>query len=170
MMAVVTGFGVIFAISASKLFAPASVCLASTTMTLVLPMIIVLLPPAPPRPAQTSGFNCFMVIGGGACGCCCATTVESAMHIIAIAKQSVFGMDIRRWGSFRGPLYYRKIGARRGIPRFFAQKTGECPVWPRFSEFDAYAELRESLTKDGLRPLETRADIADHSGDLVFVE
>src|SRR5258708_4777111 len=110
MIAVVTGFGVVFPISASKLFAPASVFLASTTITLVLPMMIVLFPPEPPRPAQTSGFNCFMVIGGGACGCCCATTVESVMHMIAIAKQRGFGMDIRRGGSFRGPLYYCSVG------------------------------------------------------------
>src|SRR6266850_2448073 len=81
MMAVVTGFGVILAISASRSFAPASVCLASTTITPVLPTIIVLLPPAPPRPAHTSGFNCFMVIGGGAGGACCALTeVASAPH------------------------------------------------------------------------------------------
>src|SRR5262245_41977748 len=45
------------------------------------------------------------------------------------------------------------------------------PVWPDFSsEFDTDAELRESLTENGLRPLETRADIADHSRNLVFVE
>src|SRR2546428_236719 len=66
MMAVATGLGVILAISASRSFAPASVCLASTTMTLVLPMMIVLFPPAPPRPAHTSGF--ILLFQGAAAG------------------------------------------------------------------------------------------------------
>src|SRR5215813_116358 len=77
MSAVLTGLGVILAISASRSFAPGSVCLASTTMTLVLPTMIVTLPPAPPNAAHTSGLTCFIVIGGGAgaCGGCCAAAV-----------------------------------------------------------------------------------------------
>src|SRR5438874_4348808 len=100
MMAVVTGFGVIFAISASRSLAPASVCLASTTMTPVLPMMIVLFPPAPPRPAQTSGFSIFMVIGGGACGGCCAPIDVTTSTTAPIPKQKFLTVDINV--SFRG--------------------------------------------------------------------
>src|SRR5215467_8095489 len=91
MIAVFTGFGVILAISASRSFAPASVCFASTTMTLVLPMMIVLFPPAPPRPAHTSGCNIFIVIDGGACGACWAKAKEETpQRITARHKQRVF--------------------------------------------------------------------------------
>src|SRR5215510_2088131 len=75
MIAVLTGLGVSFAISASRSLAPGSVCLASTTITLVWPTMIVTLPPAPPSAAQTFGLSCLMVIGGGAgawAGCCAA--------------------------------------------------------------------------------------------------
>src|SRR5438094_9007519 len=103
MMAVVTGFGVILAICASRSFAPASVCLASTTMTPVLPMMMVLFPPAPPRPAHTSGFSIFIVIGGGACGACCAVTeMASEPHTTTTSpQQRVFTCDIQNL-SFRG--------------------------------------------------------------------
>src|SRR5215468_740244 len=37
-------------------------------MTPVLPLMIMLLPPAPPRAAHTSGFRIFMRIAGGTCG------------------------------------------------------------------------------------------------------
>src|SRR5262245_52252277 len=99
MIAVVTGFGVILAIWASRSFAPASVCFASTTMTPALPMMIVLFPPEPPRPAQTSGFNIFIVIGGGgggACGACCALPkVASAPDTITEkVKHKVLECDI----------------------------------------------------------------------------
>src|SRR6187455_502513 len=66
MKTVDTGFGVILAISARRSFAPASVCLASTTSTLVLPMTMVTLPPAPPSAVYTSGLSCLIVSGGGA--------------------------------------------------------------------------------------------------------
>src|SRR5262245_23015348 len=78
MIAVLTGFGVSFAISASRSLAPGSVCLASTTITLVWPTMIVTLPPAPPSAAQTFGLSCLIVIGGGAgawAGCCAAADV-----------------------------------------------------------------------------------------------
>src|SRR2546426_9759895 len=97
MMAVVTGLGVILAIWARRSFAPASVCLASTTMTPVLPMMIVLFPPAPPRPAHTSGFSIFIVIGGGGAGgaCCAVANVASApFTTMANPKQRGFTFDI----------------------------------------------------------------------------
>src|SRR4030095_2523948 len=93
MKTVFTGFGVILAISASRSFAPASVCLASTTITLVLPMMIVLLPPDPPRPAQTSGFSIFMLIGGGAC-CAMVETEREPHNSTAIPRQRIFEFDI----------------------------------------------------------------------------
>src|SRR6266704_1470500 len=111
MMAVATGFGVILAISASRSFAPASVCLASTTITLVLPMMIVLLPPAPPRPAHTSGFSIFMVSGGGAC--CAMAEMERAPHNnTATPRQRIFGFDIVVVLSWKG-LYYRAGNLRK---------------------------------------------------------
>ena len=116
MMAVVTGFGVILAISASRSFAPASVCLASTTMTPVLPMMMVLLPPAPPRPAHTSGFSCFIVIGGGCCGCCAMADVASvpSAAIVASPKRRVFRYDISN-DPFTGNSI--TIGNREGLTR-----------------------------------------------------
>src|SRR5205823_4832023 len=114
MMAVVTGFGVILAISASRSFAPASVCLASTTMTPVLPMMIVLFPPAPPRPAYTSGFSIFIVIGGGACGCCAQPKPASAYKTTANPKNRVFACDINNL-SFRGRELYYDIQDRRKV-------------------------------------------------------
>ena len=105
MIAVLTGFGVTFAISASRSFAPASVCFASTTMTLVLPMMIVLLPPAPPRPTHTSGLSCFIVIGGGCCGCCaCAGTVNQIKASIPSEGRTVFKLDIRTRPFIKLPL------------------------------------------------------------------
>src|SRR5262245_13634810 len=79
MRAVLTGFGVTFAISASRSFAPGSVCFASTTITLVWPTMIVTLPPAPPSAAQTSGLICFIAIGGGAGAyvACCAAPIAA---------------------------------------------------------------------------------------------
>src|SRR5262249_529837 len=97
MIAVVTGFGVILAISARRSFAPASVCLASTTMTPVLPIMIVLFPPDPPSPAHTSGFNIFILIGGGGGGACCWPILEMAnapQMATANAKQRVVMRDI----------------------------------------------------------------------------
>src|SRR5262245_6219621 len=67
-MRVFTGFGVILAIASSSSFAPTADCLGSTTMTLVWPMMIVLLPFAPPRPpnaAHTFGFT--WIIERGSC-------------------------------------------------------------------------------------------------------
>src|SRR5215831_12220821 len=93
MMAVVTGFGVIFAICASRSFAPASVCLASTTMTPVLPMMIVLFPPAPPRPTHTSGLSIFIVSVGGACWA--MPEMQSAPHASkASPNQRILEFDI----------------------------------------------------------------------------
>src|SRR5262249_3723984 len=106
MIAVVTGFGVILAISASRSFAPASVCLASTTMTPVLPMMIVLLPPAPPRPAHTSGFSIFMVIGAGVCAArCCARPAGARRLGAIIPKQRILACVIRFVLSWE-KLYY----------------------------------------------------------------
>src|SRR5690242_16186730 len=92
MKTVFTGFGVILAISARRSFAPASVCFASTTMTLVLPTMIVLLPPAPPRPAHTFGFSIFMVIGGGAC--CAIAEMDRAHNNTTAPRQRIFDFDI----------------------------------------------------------------------------
>ena len=88
-MAVLTGFGVILAISASRSFAPGSVCLASTTITPVFPMMIVLFPPAPPSPAHTSGFSIFIVIGGGA-------TTTGVAAITAAGPNNAAGVWNRR--------------------------------------------------------------------------
>src|SRR5439155_26802174 len=65
--------------------------------------MMVLFPPAPPRPAHTSGFSIFIVIGGGACGVCCAVTeMASEPHTTtASPKQRVFICDIENL-SFRG--------------------------------------------------------------------
>src|ERR1051326_6847349 len=93
MKTVFTGFGVILAIWARRSFAPGSVCFASTTMTLVWPMMIVLLPPAPPSAAHTSGFSIFIVIGGGAC--CATAEMERAPHKnAATPRQKIFDFDM----------------------------------------------------------------------------
>src|SRR5437016_3665850 len=106
-MAVVTGLGVILAISASRSFAPASVCLASTTMTPVLPMMIVLFPPAPPMPAHTSGFSIFIVIGGGAGGACCAVPEMASAPPTTMASQMQRGFTFDIALVLSGPeLYY----------------------------------------------------------------
>src|SRR3954468_14606967 len=104
MNTVLTGFGVIFAISASRSFAPDSVCFASTTITLVFATMIVLLPPAPPRAAHTSGLSIFMVIGGGAC--CARPGIERAPHNSAAPRERIFEFDIVVVLSCEG-LYYR---------------------------------------------------------------
>src|SRR6185295_12067974 len=122
MMAVVTGFGVILAISASRSFAPASVCLASTTMTLVLPMMIVLFPPEPPRPAHTSGVSIFIVIGGGAAGAggCCRALAEIASppyRTTASPKQRVFTFDI-------GDPSFREENSTTTFGRVKVQRSG----------------------------------------------
>src|SRR6185503_11195562 len=46
---------------------------------------MVLLPPEPPRPAQTSGFNCFIITGWMAGGCCAKT---DAAEITAAAAST----------------------------------------------------------------------------------
>src|SRR6266446_1321291 len=111
-MAVVTGLGVILAISASRSFAPASVCLASTTMTLVLPMIMVLLPPAPPRPTHTSGFNCFIVSGGGGC-CAMADGASAPSPITRASPKRVFTCDIGNDPFAKTLPNYRNGGQRQ---------------------------------------------------------
>src|SRR5437016_3095122 len=129
MKTVFTGFGVILAISASKSFAPASVCLASTTITLVLPMMIVLLPPAPPRPAHTSGFNILMVSGGG--GCCAMVEMERALHnSTATPRQRIFEFDIVVVLSWKG-LYYRAGNLRKLSHQKIICSTCTCIcTWP----------------------------------------
>src|SRR5215467_15489193 len=103
MKTVFTGFGVILAISASRSFAPGSVCFASTTITLFFAMIIVLLPPAPPRPTQTSGFNIFMVSFGAGC-CAHADTAKILPANRAIAEQKTLFFVIRIF-----PFGYRTL-------------------------------------------------------------
>jgi hypothetical protein len=57
-------------------------------------MIIVLLPPAPPRPAQTSGFNIFMVSFGAGC-CAHADAAKILPANRAIAEQKILLFVIR---------------------------------------------------------------------------
>src|SRR5690242_23022 len=81
-MTVVTGLGVILAISASMSLAEAGVVFASTTITPSLPMMMPVFPPAPPCVQYTSGFSCFTESGGG---CCCAF----AKLVIAITATAI---------------------------------------------------------------------------------
>src|SRR5579872_3105545 len=84
MMTVVTGLGVIFAISASTSLADAGVVFASITITPSLPTMMPVFPPAPPCVQYTPPFSGFTESGGG---CCWAfTTGVSATATKAIAK------------------------------------------------------------------------------------
>src|SRR5437588_11520138 len=66
-MTVVTGLGVIFAISASMSLADAGVVFASITITPSLPTMIPVFPPAPPCVQYTPPFSSFTESGGGCC-------------------------------------------------------------------------------------------------------
>src|SRR5262249_10966573 len=79
------------------------VCFASTTITLFFAIIIVLLPPAPPRPTQTSGFNIFMVSFGAGC-CAHADTAKILPANRAIAEPKTLFFVIRIF-----PFEYRTL-------------------------------------------------------------
>src|SRR2546428_9072738 len=96
-MPVVTGLGVILAISASISLADAGVVFASITITPSLPTMMPVFPPAPPCVQYTPPVSGFTESGGGLFWGFAGTGKETPARVIAQTKTNVFSGI----GSFR---------------------------------------------------------------------